>query len=72
MWKSIIQWLKAKFGRITTALGGLMTLADLDISPIRDSLEGWMSHKWVQAVTAGLFIASFLRHHWVAQQTPKA
>ena len=72
MWKSLTQWLKAKFGRITTALGGLMTLADLDISPIRDSLETWLSHKEVQAITAVLFVASFMRHHWVAQQTPKA
>lgn len=72
MWTSIKIWIKAKFGRITTALGGLMTLADLDISPIRDSLESWMSHKWVQALTAILFIVSFLRHHQAAQQTPKA
>lgn len=46
-----------------------MTLADLDISPIRDSLEGWLSHKEVQAVTAVLFVISFLRHHQAAQQT---
>lgn len=62
------KWIKDKFGRLVTACGGLIALADLDISPIRDSLEAWMSHKAVQVVTAGLFIASFLRHHWVAQQ----
>lgn len=71
MWKSFTKWAKAKFGRLVTACGGLLALADLDISPIRDSLEGWISHKEVQAVTAVLFVASFLRHHWVAQQTPK-
>lgn len=62
------QWIKAKFGRITTALGSLVTLADLDISPIKDQLEGFLSHKAVQAITAVLFIASYLRHHWVSRQ----
>lgn len=66
------QWIKAKFGRITTALGSLVTLADLDISPIRDQLEGFLSHKAVQTLTAALFVASFLRHHWVASQNPKS
>lgn len=64
-------WVKNKFGRLVTACGGLIALADLDVSPIKDSLETWLSHKEVQAVTAILFVASFLRHHWVAQQTPK-
>ena len=68
----IWQWMKAKFGRLVTAAGGLVALADLDIPPIKDNLEGWLSHKEVQALTALLFVASFLRHHWVAQQTPRA
>jgi len=68
----IWQWAKDKFGRLVTAAGGLVALADLDISPIKDNLEALISHKGVQALTAVLFIASFLRHHWVAQQTPRA
>lgn len=64
------QWLKDKTGRLVTACGGLLALADLDISPIKDNLEGFAGHKAVQAVTAGLFVASFLRHHWVAAQHP--
>jgi hypothetical protein len=62
---------KNKFGRLVTASGGLLALADLDVSPIRENLEGFLSHKMVQGVTAALFLASFLRHHWVAQQNPK-
>jgi hypothetical protein len=68
---SIWQWTKDKFGRLITACGGLLALADLDISPIRDNLEGFLNHKEVQAVTVVLFVSSFLRHHWVAQQNPK-
>ena len=53
---AIIQWVRGKFGRLVTACGGLLALADLDISPIKDALEGFMGHKGV---------------HWVAQQAPK-
>lgn len=70
--KWLIQWLRNKFGRLVTACGGLVALADLDISPIKDNLESWLSHKEVQALTAVLFIASFLRHHWVASQNPRS
>lgn len=54
-----------------TASGGLLALADLDVSPIRDNLEGFLSHKAVQGLTAALFIASFVRHQFVASQHPK-
>jgi hypothetical protein len=69
--KTLWIWLKGKFGRLVTASGGLLALADLDISPIRDNLESFLSHKVVQGLTAVLFLASFLRHHWVAQQNLK-
>lgn len=69
--KAFIQWCRDKFGRLVTGCGGLIALADLDISPIKDNLEGLISHKGVQSLTALLFIASFLRHHWVAGQNPK-
>lgn len=68
---NIWQWVKDKFGRVITAFGGLLALADLDISPIRDNLEGFLSHKQVQAVTVVLFIASYVRHQLVANQHPK-
>lgn len=60
-------WIKGKFGRITTALGSLMTLADIDISPVRPQLEDIFSHKGVQVITLLLFLFSFWRHHSVAQ-----
>lgn len=69
--KAFIQWCQAKFGRLVTACGGLLALADLDISPIKDNLEALITHKGVQGLTTVLFIASFLRHHWVAGQNPK-
>lgn len=64
-------WIRNKFGRVMTALGGLVTLADLDISPIRDNLEAFLSHKEVQAVTVALFLASYVRHQLVANLHPK-
>lgn len=69
--KAFWAWLQGKFGRLVTASGSLLALADLDISPVRENLEGFLSHKAVQGMTAVLFVASFLRHHWVAQQNPK-
>lgn len=70
--KKLWQWVQDKMGRLITACGSLMALADLDISPIKENLEGLLSHEKVQAVTVGLFVASFLRHHWVASQNPKS
>lgn len=64
-------WVKAKFGRIVSGLGVLLAGADLDISPVKDSLEGLIGHAWVQAITVGLFLASWARHQWVASQHPK-
>ncbi len=66
--KALWLWLTAKLGRLVTATGGLLALADLDISPIKDSLEGYFSHKAVQGLTAALFIASYLRHQYVASK----
>jgi hypothetical protein len=66
----IWQWVKGKFGRITTALGGLVTLADLDISPVKSLLEEVISHQHVVYLTLGLFVASYLRHHWVSTLHP--
>lgn len=70
--KTLWQWVRNKFGRLVTAVGGVVALADLDISPIKDNLESWLTHKEVQAVTVTLFVASYLRHHWVASQNPKS
>jgi hypothetical protein len=56
--------IKGALGRITTALGGLLTLADMDISPIKPLLEEVLSHQEVVWLTLVLFIASYLRHHW--------
>jgi hypothetical protein len=70
--ESFWAWLKDKFGRIITACGGVLALADLDISPIRDNLESIFSHKTVQGITVALFVASFVRHQLIANQHPKA
>jgi len=64
----IWQWVKDKAGRIVSSLGALLAGADLDISPVKDSLEGLLSHKGVQFITVALFLGSWLRHQWVANQ----
>lgn len=70
---SLWAWTKAKFGRIVSAAGVLLSSVEtLDISPIKDPLEGLIGHKGVLWVTCGLFAASWLRHQWVASQHPKA
>ena len=70
--QSIWYWAKAKFGRIVSAAGILLSgVETLDISPIKDPLEGIIGHKGVLWITCGLFAASWLRHQWVANQHPK-
>lgn len=71
--KSLWTWIKAKFGRIVSASGVFLSgVETLDISPIKDPLEGLIGHKGVLWITCGLFAASWLRHQWVANQHPKA
>jgi len=64
------QWFKNKLGRLITASGGLLAIADLDISPIQGNLEAFLSHKQAQAVTVALFLASYFRHQFVASKHP--
>ena len=70
--KSILVWTKAKFGRIVSAAGVFLSgVETLDISPIKDPLEGLIGHKGVLWITCALFAASWFRHQWVASQHPK-
>lgn len=66
----IWNWIKAKLGRLTTACGGLVALADLDLSPVKDQLESIFTHKGVQVLTLVLFVVSYLRHQHVASLHP--
>jgi hypothetical protein len=69
--RSIWQWARNKCGRIVSAAGILLSgVETLDISPIKDPLEGIIGHKGVLWVTCGLFAASWFRHQWVANQHP--
>lgn len=62
-------YIKAKLGRLITGAGVLLgSIETLDISVIKDPLEGIIGHKGVQIVVVGLFIASFARHQYVANQ----
>lgn len=63
-----LTWLRDKTGRLVTAFGGLLALLDLDISPMKDTLESLMSHKDVQFITLALFVGSYLRHQYIASQ----
>lgn len=69
--KSLWLWIKNKAGRILSGAGFLLQGSDLDISPVKDSLEGLLSHKGVQFIMVALFLGSWLRHQWVANQHPK-
>lgn len=70
--KSLWAWAKAKFGRIVSAAGFLLSASEsLDISPIKDPLEGIIGHKGVLWLTVALFALSWLRHQYVASLHPK-
>ena len=66
-------WSRNKFGRIVSTAGIFLSgVESLDISPIKDPLEGVIGHKGVLWVTLALFAASWARHQYVASQHPKA
>lgn len=71
--KSLWSWVRNKFGRLVSALGLLLSgVETLDISPIKDPLEGIIGHRGVLWVTLGLFAASYFRHQYVASLHPVA
>lgn len=64
-------WICNKFGRLISSLGIVLSgVETLDISAIKDPLEGLMGHKGVMAVTVALFVASYLRHQYVSSLHP--
>lgn len=68
-----MKWLRDKFGRIVSIAGTLLSgVETFDISPIKDPLEGFIGHKGVMGLTVALFVASYLRHQYVANLHPKA
>lgn len=67
---NIGQWLRDKFGRIVSGLGFLLQGSDLDISPIKPSLESIFNHRTVEIMVAVLFALSWIRHQYVASQHP--
>lgn len=70
--KALQQWFKNKFGRIVSTAGILLSgVETLNISAIKDPLEGLIGHKGVLWVTCGLFVASYVRHQLVANRHPK-
>jgi len=69
----IWQWFKNKLGRIVSSTGFLLSgVETFDISPIKGPLEGFIGHKGVMGVTVALFLASYIRHQYVASKHPKA
>lgn len=69
-------WAKAKFGRITTGLGGLlMTLEVVDLNPAKPWLSDLFNEKVASRIVAGVaaffFALSYIRHQIVANRHPK-
>lgn len=65
------QFLVNKFGRLVSALGILLSgIETFDISPIKDPLEQLFGHRVVLGITLGLFLASYIRHQYVASLHP--
>jgi len=62
-------WIKNKLGRIVAVTGFLLQgIETIDISSIKDPLESFLGHKGVQAIIVGLFVASYLRHQYIANK----
>lgn len=69
--QSIWTWTKNKFGRLVSALGILLSgIETFDITPIKDPLEQLFGHRVVLGITLGLFLASYIRHQYVASLHP--
>lgn len=69
---TLIAWCRAKFGRIVSGAGVLLSSVEgFSIDPIKDPLEHLIGHTWILRITVALFLASWLRHQWVASQHPK-
>src|SRR6185369_1613451 len=74
--KSLWTWFKNKFGRVVTALGGvLMTLDAVSLDPMRPFLNEYFGEKKatrVVVVTAAFFfLLSYIRHQIVANRHPE-
>lgn len=68
----LVMWFRNKLGRITTLTGVLLQGVEVvDITPIKDPLESFLGHKGVQGIIVGLFVVSYIRHQYVANQHPK-
>jgi hypothetical protein len=62
-------WAKAKFGRIVTAIGVLLSGIDVfDITPIKDPLTAIIGAKGVQIAVVACFVLSWARHQYVASK----
>lgn len=69
---TIWDFLKDKCGRLVSGIGILLSgIEGFDITAIKDPLEGLLGHQWVLRITVALFLLSFARHQWVANQHPK-
>lgn len=69
---AFLTWFKAKFGRIVSGAGALLSgIEGFDITSIKDPIEGLIGHIWVLRITVALFLLSWARHQYVASQVPK-
>lgn len=69
--KGVKVWLRNKFGRIVTVVGGCGMVLDLippDISPISDYLRNLVGVKVLSVIGALCFLLSFARHQQIANR----
>lgn len=67
--KAIWTWFKAKFGRVVTGAGAVLSAIEgFDITPIKDPIESLIGHTWVLRITMALFLLSWARHQYVASK----
>jgi hypothetical protein len=68
----LVTWAKAKFGRLVTAIGGSLFIIDgFDISSIKGPLTDLIGATPVKIIICVCFVASFVRHQYIASQAGK-
>lgn len=68
---ALVQWVRNKIGRITTACGGVAMIFDAipsDISPVSDYVKGLFGAKWLALFGIVCFVVSHIRHQQVANR----
>jgi hypothetical protein len=67
---AFVAWMKDKWGRLMTLIGGLSLLLDYipaDVSPVAMYLQTLVGQRWLSIVGLACFAISYMRHQKAAK-----